>query len=163
MDRRAAHLIESLELEPHPEGGYFKELHRSAARVKPADDRDHRSALTTIYFLLPEGMISRWHRVESDEVWHYYEGAPIELYTADPDFTSVERIVLGPSSGGVETMPVHVVEAGEWQAARSTGVYSLAGCTVGPGFEFADFQLLRDSLGPQKKAAEADPVTARFL
>jgi predicted cupin superfamily sugar epimerase len=162
MDRRAAHLIESLGLQPHPEGGYFKELHRSTARVKPADDREHRSALTTIYFLLPEGTISRWHRVESDEVWHYYEGAPIELYTADPGFTSVERITLGPSSG-ISTMPVHVVQAGEWQAARTTGQYSLAGCTVGPGFEFADFQMLRDNLGPEKKAAEADPIASQFL
>lgn len=162
MDRRAAHLIESLGLTPHPEGGYFKELHRSAARVKPDDDRSHRAALSTIYFLLPEGTISRWHRVDSDEIWNYYEGAPVELFTADPEFKEVQRLVLGPSTDVMAT-PVHVVPAGEWQAARSTGAYSLAGCTVGPGFEFADFEMLRDNLGPAKVAAERHPEAARFV
>jgi predicted cupin superfamily sugar epimerase len=162
IDLRAAHLIESLGLTPHPEGGYFRELHRSALRVKPEDDRSQRAALSTIYFLLPEGMISRWHRVESDEIWHYYEGAPIELFTADPDFKEVERLVLGPSTEFMAT-PVHVVPAGVWQAARSTGAYSLAGCTVGPGFEFADFEMLRDNLGPARTAAERDPQASRLL
>ncbi len=162
MDRRAAHLIDSLGLSPHPEGGYFRELHRSTVQVKPADDRAHRAALSTIYFLLPEGMVSRWHRVHSDEVWHFYEGAPIELLTADPEFGEVERIELGPAAGLTSTA-AHVVPAGVWQAARSTGVYSLAGCTVGPGFEFSDFEMLTDTFGAAKAAAERNPIAAPFL
>ena len=110
--RRAAELIEGLGLVPHPEGGYFRELYRSAARVQPLDGRPYRLALTTIYFLLIAGQVSRWHRVASDEVWHYYEGDPLELVVADPGFADVSRRRLGPVAG--ETRPVHVVRAGEW-------------------------------------------------
>ncbi len=149
MDPRAAYLIESLGLTSHPEGGYFREIYRSTARVRPDDGRSDRAALTTIYFLLVEGMISGWHRVSSDEIWHYFEGAPIELVAADPEFNEVERRVLGPSTD-VSATPVHVVRAGHWQAARPMGPYSLAGCTVGPGFEFADFEMLRDKLGSRR-------------
>jgi uncharacterized protein len=130
-------------MQPHPEGGFYRELYRSASRVQPNDDRPPRAALTTIYFLLPEGAHSRWHRVASDEVWHLYEGGPLELFQATPDGGTIDRIVLEPASatGG----PVHVVPAGQWQAARSRGAYALTGCTVGPGFDFADFSFLRDA------------------
>src|SRR5215813_3351060 len=115
---------------PHPEGGFYRELYRSSSQVQPADDRPVRAALTTIYFLLPEGAHSRWHRVASDEVWHLYEGGPLELFQASPDGSAVQRIVLEPA--GANAGPVHVVPAGHWQAARSRGPYALTGCTVAP-------------------------------
>ena len=140
MHPRAAHLIASLGLTPHPEGGYFAEVHRSAFGVRPLDDRTIRAALTTIYFLLPAGEVSRWHRVRSDEVWHFYEGASLNLWVADAEFTHVTRTVLGPV--GDNARPVAVAPADSWQAARSTGPFTLVGCTVGPGFDFADFEML---------------------
>ena len=140
MDDRAAELIRTLELEPHPEGGHYRELHRSPAIVEPGDGRGVRAALTTIYFLLRAGEHSRLHRVESDEVWHHYEGDPLELIWSPPDFDTVVRLELGRVGAGVR--PVEVVPAGHWQAARTTGRYTLVGCTVGPGFDFADFRLI---------------------
>jgi predicted cupin superfamily sugar epimerase len=153
MDDRAAHLIATLQLEPHPEGGYYRQTYRSASLVNPQDIRSERASLTTIYFLLPAGDVSRWHTVASDEVWHFYEGAPLELMTADRDFGEIQRHRLGPVAPGVE--PVHVVRAHEWQAARSEGAFTLVGCTVGPGFEFPDFRLLRND------PAKADEVRGR--
>jgi uncharacterized protein len=161
MNPRAAHLIASLGLTPHREGGYFREIHRSAARVTPGDGRPERAALTTIYYLLPEGTVSRWHRVSSDEAWHYYEGDAIELWTADAGFERVSRHQLGPSAK--TAAPVHVVPAGVWQAACSTGAYSLAGCTVGPGFEFDDFDMLRDQPVDEQAAARRHPDASRFV
>ena len=161
VDARAAELIRTLELTPHPEGGYYREIFRSPARVQPLDGRTDRLALTTIYFLLVVGQVSRWHRVASDEVWHYYEGGPLELLVADAGLNRVSRSGLGPV--GDKTEPVHVVLAGEWQAARSMGPYTLVGCTVGPGFEFADFQML-DSL-PDEAAAlrRRQPEVTAFI
>jgi predicted cupin superfamily sugar epimerase len=139
---RPAALIRDLALVPHPEGGYFGEVYRSPTPVEPADGRGSRSALTTIYFLLPFGSVSRWHRVLSDEVWHFYEGAPLELWMASPDGNAIRQIRLGPLEPGQQ--PVQAVPAGWWQAARSTGDYSLVGCTVGPGFDYRDFALAAD-------------------
>lgn len=143
MHQRAADLIISLDLQPHPEGGQFREIYRSPFLVRPQDGRPPRAALTTIYFLLTEGEVSRWHRVASDEAWHFYEGDPLELFTLDPQTQQVNRYVLG--AVGENSSPVHVVPAGVWQAARTTGAYTLVGCTVGPGFDFDDFQILRDA------------------
>ncbi len=140
-DRTAA-LVAALHLSPHPEGGFYGEVYRSDVRVQPADGRGLRAALTTIYFLLPAGAMSRWHRVQSDEVWHFYEGAPLDLWTASPGTYAVNRNQLGPLDG--LRQPVQPVPAGWWQAARSTGLYTLVGCTVGPGFDFSDFVLAAD-------------------
>lgn len=142
MHPRASELITTLGLEPHPEGGYYRQVYRSVSTVTPADERGLRAALTTIYFLLPGTEVSRWHRVTSDEAWHFYEGAPLELLTADPAFARTDRHVLGPVGPGHGQ--VHVVHAHDWQAARSRGDYTLVGCSVAPGFEFADFTMLRD-------------------
>ncbi|MGH9309551.1 MAG: cupin domain-containing protein [Vicinamibacterales bacterium] len=158
---RAAALIEKLALSPHPEGGHFREVDRSPARVQPLDGRAGRSALTTIYFLLAAGEVSRWHRVASDEVWHYYEGDPLELLSADASFDAVVRRMLGPVSDGVE--PVHVVRAGDWQAARSTGSYTLVGCSVGPGFEFSDFELLAARPADVELVRGRHPELAEFV
>jgi uncharacterized protein len=143
MHPRAAELIATLDLKPHPEGGFYKEIFRSALRVQPDDDRGERTALTTIYFLLPGGAVSRWHQVSSDEVWHLYEGGPLELFEMDAELRHAERHILGAVAP--ERRPVHTVAANRWQAARALGDYALVGCTVGPGFEFADFRLLDDN------------------
>lgn len=138
MDPRAAQLVNSLNLQPHPEGGYFSEIFRSPHSVQPEDGRSTRSALTAIYFLLGEGQFSRWHKVLSDEIWTYCEGAPLELFRIDSAQT-VHRSVLGPV--GAATAPVAIIPAGEWQAARTLGAYTLVSCMVGPGFDFSDFQM----------------------
>jgi predicted cupin superfamily sugar epimerase len=158
---RAAALIEALRLGPHPEGGFYRELYRSGMRVGLTDGRIERSAATSIYFLLIEGMHSRWHRVLSDEVWHLYEGGPLELFTAPPTADRIVRVVLGAvlASDG----PVHVVPAGWWQAARPIGSYVLAGCSVAPGFDFADFSFLRDDPKARQKILEVDPSMASCL
>lgn len=159
MDPRAESLIEQLRLAPHPEGGFYRELHRSKSLIMPIDGRSSRSAITTIYFLLPAGTVSRWHKVSSDEVWHYLEGAPLELLVADPGFEEVNRCILGPLREGHE--PECVVDPHHWQAARTQGAYTLVACVVGPGFEFADFAMLRHhsnelALLHQRQAALAD-------
>jgi predicted cupin superfamily sugar epimerase len=136
---RATELIARLALEPHPEGGSYRQLHKSSSSVITDDGRGSRAALTTIYFLLEAGQHSRWHRVRSDEVWHFYEGAPLELLVMTPSFTEVSVITLGTHDAAAS---VHVVPAGWWQAARPTGAYALVGCTVAPGFEFADLDFL---------------------
>jgi uncharacterized protein len=152
IDARAAQLIETLDLVPHPEGGFFREVYRSPSRVRPDDGREEREAVTTIYFLLAEGAHSRWHRVLSDEVWHLYEGGPLELFVAPPAADRVERVLLGRpiESDG----PVHVVPARWWQAARPVGPYALVGCTVAPGFVFADFSFLRDDADARTRIME---------
>ncbi len=141
MNPRAAELIRTLQLQPHPEGGFYRETFRSTLQVSP-DQRPVRSALTTIYFLLAAGGFSAWHRVRSDEVWHWHEGELLELLLASADFHTVQRRQLGSIGAGIE--PVVTVPAGWWQAARPLGTYALCGCTVAPGFEFEDFSYLRD-------------------
>lgn len=143
MDR-VAELIRTLQLAPHPEGGHYREIWRSRDVVSPADGRGPRAALTSIYFLLPAGARSRWHRVRSDEIWHHDEGAPLELLLVPPDELRLERRRLGPLGAGQEQTPVHCVPAGSWQAAKSLGDYTLVCCDVAPGFEFSDFELLGD-------------------
>lgn len=160
MADRAAHLIDALELEPHPEGGHYREVYRSPDRVTTAS-RGDRPAVTTIYFLLTAGECSRWHVVQSDEIWHYYEGDPLELLILDPATTEVERVILGPFDTGQE--PVHVVPAGQWQAARPAGAYTLVGCSVGPGFEFADFRLMLSEPATERRLRQAHPDLASML
>ena len=143
MHDRASELIEVLGMQPHPEGGYFREIFRSAERVVPEDRRGVRSALTTIYFLLTEGTFSRWHQVASDEVWHLYEGGPLQLFELPESADNLRRHVLSPVDGEGGA-PVWTIPARHWQAARPVGSYALVGCTVGPGFEFADFRFLAD-------------------
>lgn len=137
---RPAELIAQLRLTPHPEGGHFREVYRSGTRVRRGDA--DRTALTTIYFLLRAGERSRWHIVSSDEVWHFYEGDGLELITFDPETRAVQPARLWRDGSGGRS--VHVVPAGWWQATRPVGQYGLAGCTVGPGFEFEDFRFVAD-------------------
>lgn len=161
MDARAAHLITALDLAPHPEGGHYRRIHRSGSQVQPQDNRGERAALTSIYFLLAAGEVGRWHRVASDEVWHHYEGAPLELLIADPGFRHITRHRLGPLNEATE--PVRVVPAGYWQAAHSTGAFTLTGCTVGPGFDFADFELLENPERIPPATRQEHPDALRFV
>ena len=148
MDARAEQLIRDLGLQPHPEGGHYAEVHRSPA-------------VTTIYFLLAGDEKSRWHRIASEEIWHYYEGAPLELLQLRPDGTELDRMVLGPWSG--RQQPVHIVPANHWQAARSRGAFTLVGCTVAPAFQFAHFSLLKDSPALAAAVSRTHPAVAQFV
>jgi len=137
---RAEEVIRLLELKPHPEGGHYRETFR--------DDRGDgtRAASTAIYFLLAAGEVSRWHRVDAAELWHWHAGAPLALSMAPPNGCSVE-IRLGPDLAAGER-PQGVVAAGYWQSARSLGAWTLLGCTVAPGFLFEKFELAADGFEP---------------
>ena len=134
----AAELIRRLRLEPHPEGGWYREVHRSAELVQTP--RGPRSALTSIYFLLETQQKSRWHVVASDELWHHVAGAPLELVTYSPGSRVIHHAVLGSPNEARE--PTGVARAGVWQAARSLGAWTLLACDVGPGFDFEDFAFI---------------------
>ena len=137
---RAEELVRDLRLRPHPEGGRFAEAFRSPRQVRAAGEPRDRSALTTIYFLLAAGEVSRWHRLDADEAWHFYEGAPLELFLLDEGAQILTRETVGPAAAG--TAPVRVVPAGSWMAARPLGEFALVGCTVAPGFEPGGFLLM---------------------
>lgn len=129
-------------LQPHPEGGYYREVFRSPRTVRPSDGQPERNALTAIYFLLPAGQHSRWHRVLSDEAWCHLDGDPLKLVQFTPGQPVPTEIVLGHGAAtSAAAVPLHVVTAGAWQAARPCGEYALVGCCVGPGFDFSDFCL----------------------
>jgi predicted cupin superfamily sugar epimerase len=135
-DARA--LVDALGLAPHPEGGFYRETFRAPLGVETA--RGRRAASTAIYHLLPAGAASARHRVASDEVWHHYAGDPLEL-VIEPAGGGREVILLGPDVAAGQH-PQAVVPAGAWQAARPLGArFVLCGCTVAPGFDFADFEL----------------------
>lgn len=129
----ADRLIDMLGLAPHPEGGWYRETFR--------DGTDGRAHSTAIYFLLKKGEASRWHRIDAAEVWHYYKGAPLELRIGSDIF------VLGANIDEAQ-VPQLVVPPGAWQAARSLGDYTLVGCTVAPGFDFAHFEMAPDGFTP---------------
>jgi predicted cupin superfamily sugar epimerase len=142
MDPRATSLIERLGLAPHPEGGFYREHFRARETVDPRDGRGARAGLTAIHFLLAAGDASRWHAVGSAELWTFHEGDPLRLLCANLETLAVEEVRLGPASAGCA--PSFAVPAGAWQAAEPAGAFALVSCAVGPGFDFADFRLLRD-------------------
>jgi predicted cupin superfamily sugar epimerase len=162
---RARQLIEQLQLQPHPEGGWYREVFRSQGQVMPQDGRPARSALTSIYFLLEAAQQSRWHRVQSDEVWVHLEGAPLDLWTWDAADSCLRSTALGPVSAA--TLPQHVVEAGLWQAARpqanDTAGYTLVACMVGPGFDFADFRMMAPGGSEARQVAADHPHLASLI
>jgi uncharacterized protein len=122
----ADELIRRLGLQPHPEGGHFRETFR--------DRNSGRAHSTAIYFLLKRGEASRWHRIDAAEIWHFYRGSPLELKMGETVHILGPRIELGEA-------PQLVVPPNVWQAAKSLGDYTLAGCTVAPGFEFSKFEM----------------------
>ena len=141
---RAGELVRTLQLLPHPEGGYFREVFRSAEHVVPLDARGARSALTTIDFLLARGQFSAWHRVASDEVWHLLEGGPLRLALMPPALDRIDIVELGASASAAVMR--HAVPARWWQAAEPLGDFAYVGATVGPGFDYADFSFGRDAV-----------------
>jgi predicted cupin superfamily sugar epimerase len=138
----AEDVIRLLGLSPHPEGGFFLETFRGEPLPFPLPERGERATSTAIYFLLRRGDFSAWHRVRSDEAWHHYLGAPLELHLLDA--SGARTLVLGSELERGER-PQAVVPAGVYQAARPVALanldFSLVGCTVAPGFDFADFEM----------------------
>jgi len=138
----AADIIRLLDLRPHPEGGHFRETFRDKRAAG-----DERAASTAIYFLLARGERSHWHRVDATEVWHWYAGSPLLLDTAAADTGPSMRTRLGPDLAAGER-PQAIVPAHAWQAAESLGDWTLAGCTVAPGFEFSGFEMAATDWSP---------------
>src|SRR5262245_15677225 len=140
MPLPAEEVVRLLDLKPHPEGGYFRETFRDPLII------DGRAASTAIYYLLAAGEHSRWHRIDAAEVWHYHAGAPLALSIAAPG-SDVLRLTLGPDLK-TGAHPQAVVPAGAWQSAQSLGDWTLAGCTVAPGFEFQKFEAAPEDWTP---------------
>ena len=134
-------LIERYGLQPHPEGGYYRETYRSAAKIHPPGYSGERHFSTGIYFLLPQGAVSRFHRIKSDEMWHFYLGGPLTLVQIDAQ-GGIATVVLGSDWQAGHQLQ-HVVPAGHWFGGfpNPDSTYSLVGCTVSPGFDFADFEM----------------------
>ena len=138
----SAEIIATLGLKPHPEGGWYAETFRDGA----GGPRGHSTA---IYFLLEQHQVSAWHRVkDATEVWHFHAGAPLALAMWEDGSAIVEQ-VLG-SDLAVGERPQIVVPAGCWQSARSLGEWTLVGCTVAPGFDFATFELAEPGWQPKQ-------------
>jgi len=136
----AADVIRMLGLAPHPEGGHYRQTFRDRRTVDGG-----RAASTAIHFLLARGERSHWHRVDAVEIWHYYAGAPLRLEIADGETRTT--LTLGGNLAAGE-QPQGVVPTGAWQAAESLGDWTLVGCTVAPGFEFAGFELAPPGWSP---------------
>jgi predicted cupin superfamily sugar epimerase len=130
----AKHVIENLGLEPHPEGGWYAETWRARA------PQGQRAAGTAIYYLLEAGKVSHWHRIDATEIWHWYAGAALALTLSPDGGHGMETLILGPELPSGQR-PQRIVPPGFWQTARSLGAWTLAGCTVSPGFEFAGFEM----------------------
>ena len=141
LDPAVAALVETFGLAPHPEGGFFRETYRSSdvlpAIALPGRFASARAASTAILYLLPQGAVSKLHRLRSDEVWHFYAGDPLEIVTLTPEGASTIEL----RSDGPHPVFQTVVRAGLWFGARVKGRFALAGCTVAPGFDFADFEM----------------------
>jgi uncharacterized protein len=158
----AAEIIDLLGLAQHPEGGHFRETFRDEARIfgitsalsttsrerqgigqlsdRTPNEEIGRAASTAIYFMLARGERSHWHRVDAVEIWHYYAGAPLELAITKGESDPTTRVRLGNDLAAGER-PQAVVPAEVWQSAATLGDWTLAGCTVAPGFEFSGFEI----------------------
>ena len=128
----AADIIKKLDLKPHPEGGHYRETFRDSHTV------NDRAASTAILFLLARGERSHWHRVDAVEIWHWHAGAPLKLSIVDG---AKEEIIQLGGAIHADEVPQVIVPARAWQAAESTGEWTLVGCTVAPGFSFDGFEL----------------------
>lgn len=140
----AATVIQALGLQPHPEGGHYRETWRGS----PADGR--RGSGTAILFLLKHGETSHWHRIDADEIWIWQAGAPVAL-SCSPDGHATTTHRLGPHPGAGETLH-HPVPRGCWQSASTLGAWTLVTCTVSPAFDFDGFELAAPGWTPKPKA-----------
>lgn len=148
QDLSAAQIVDMLGLARHPEGGYFRETYRDP------DGVDGRSHSTAIYFLLPAGEISAWHRVDAVETWHWYAGAPLAL-TVSENGHDAWSVRLGGNLLGGER-PQAIVPKDAWQTAESLGAWTLVGCTVAPAFRFEGFELAPPDWRPRPRAGRSD-------
>lgn len=135
-------LIEKFQLEGHPEGCFFRQTYRSGLTCKNIDG-ESRPAGTAIYFLLPEGHVSHLHRLKSDELWHFYLGDSLTVIQIAPN-GKMEKIIVGSDISNGEKLQ-HTVPAGYLFGSYTNGKYSLVGCSVTPGFDYADFELAKRS------------------
>jgi len=144
--KSADYWVEKHQMLPHPEGGYFTETYRATEQIPKAALPDRfngsRAFSTAIYFLLEGHHFSALHRIQADEVWHFYAGDPLEVFVIHPVSGALKIIRLGPDPDAGEVFQA-VVPAGAWFGSRPVAgaAYSLVGCTVAPGFDFADFEL----------------------
>lgn len=141
----ADEIIALLELQPHPEGGWYKETWRAPAA------EGERAAGTSIYFLLTAEQFSHWHRVDAAEIWHWYAGAPLVL-SISANGEDAEAVILGPELAAGQR-PQRIVPKGAWQSATSLGAWTLVGCTVSPGFDFDGFELAPPDWRPTPRSA----------
>jgi predicted cupin superfamily sugar epimerase len=139
----ARQIIETLDMQPHPEGGWYCETFRDV------EGATGRAQSTAIYYLLAAGQTSHWHRVDAIEIWHWHAGAPLLLSVSEDGHTSRE-IALGSDLRAGER-PQGIVPRHAWQAARSTGDWTLVGCTVAPGFEFEGFEMAPPGWKPTQR------------
>ena len=138
MDKKNTETINQYKLLPHPEGGWFREILRSESYVTRKDGKK-RNNITGIYYMLCKNEISTWHRVNSaDEIWIYLKGAPLNLWSLDETNKKLRKQRLDSNN------PIEMIPSGYWQAAKSCGEFTLAFCCVGPGFDFSDFEMLRN-------------------
>jgi len=149
VDKNAQYWIDRLNLSPHPEGGYFRVTYQSSLTIVqdalPSVFHGNRSASTAIYFLLAEKDFSAFHRIASDELWHFYAGSALIVYVIDPE-GNYSELHLGDGFEAGEVFQA-VVKAGCWFASRlkNRAGFALVGCTVAPGFDFADFEMAKRS------------------
>ena len=138
-------IIQELDLQPHPEGGYFKETYRSEGEISnnnlPTQYKGKRNYSTCIYFMLTSDTFSAFHKINQDEIWHFYDGSPIRLYIITEKGAYSEHVIGRNFSNG--EVPQLIVPGNSWFAAKiiNENDYSLVGCTVAPGFDFSDFIL----------------------
>ncbi|MDQ3051097.1 MAG: cupin domain-containing protein [Bacteroidota bacterium] len=152
--------IAMLELQPHPEGGWYREVYRSADQhqVVGIDFPSGRNFCTSIYFMITQGNFSAFHRIKSDETWHFYAGDPLEVIELDAA-GNIKKILIGSDPGSGNFFQ-YTVPAGTWFASRvsNSGEFSLVGCTVAPGFDFRDFEI-----ADRKLLLEEFPVHSEII
>jgi hypothetical protein len=148
-------IIHALKLQPHPEGGHYRETWRDkpGKAGQEQDKRKPRGSGTAIYYLLNRGEESRWHRIDAVEIWHHYAGASLALKIAVGGKS--RTIHLGPNIAKGE-YPQAIVPKGAWQSAKSRGPWSLVGCTVSPAFDFAGFEMAPEGFQPGRRQRPAD-------
>ncbi|SMD34204.1 hypothetical protein SAMN04488029_1897 [Reichenbachiella faecimaris] len=160
MKRASAYWVERLKLEPHPEGGFFKETYRSLLTTTLGQFPSERNISTGIYFLLTAENFSAFHRIKSDEMWHFYAGDPLSIYVIHENGNE-ECITLGLDLDKGE-VPQAVVSANSWFATevKDGGDYGLVGCTVAPGFDFEDFEMANRDLLVEQFPLHKDLIIA---
>lgn len=143
MNEKARYYIDKLELKKHPEGGYYREIYRSAEMfsIDPPKKNLKRNVSTSIYFLLDGSQVSKFHRLKSDELWHFYDGSSIKIYVID-ESGKLDEITLGRKTEDGEVFQT-VIKKNNWFASEviNKKSFALIGCTVSPGFDFSDFEL----------------------